>query len=95
MIPDINLLPKVDQDEGSTKTFFILIAIITLLLLAVMSWLYFAARADIVDLTAEEQSLLAERDALQSQLTNLQGANQALLRNRLPLWSVYRIRLHL
>lgn len=79
MIPDINLLPKVDQDEGSSKTFFILIAIITLLLLAVMSWLYFTARADVVNLTKEEQSLQAERDALQAQLTNLQGANQGSL----------------
>lgn len=76
MIPDINLLPKVDQDEGSSKTFFILIAIITLLLLAAMSWLYFTARADVVNLTAEEQSLQSERDALQAQLTDLQGANQ-------------------
>ena len=79
MIPDINLLPKVDQDEGSSKTFFILIAIITLLLLAVMSWLYFTARADVVKLTTEEQSLQAERDALQAQLTDLQGANQGSL----------------
>ena len=76
MIPDINLLPKVNQDEGSSRTFFMLIAIIVLLLLAVMSWLYFAARADIVDLTAEEQELLAERNALQAQLTDLQGLNQ-------------------
>lgn len=79
MIPDINLLPKVDQDEGSSKTFFILIAIITLLLLAVMSWLYFTARADVMNLTKEEQSLQAERDALQAQLTDLQGANQGSL----------------
>ena len=76
MIPDINLLPKVDQDEGSSRTFFMLIAIIALLLLAVMSWAYFAARADIVDLTAEEQELLAERNTLQAQLTDLQGLNQ-------------------
>lgn len=79
MIPDINLLPKVDQDEGSSKTFFILIAIITLLLLAVMSWLYFTARADVVKLTTEEQSLQTEREALQAQLTDLQGANQGSL----------------
>ena len=76
MIPDINLLPKVDQDEANSKTFFMVIAIIALLLLAVMSWLYFAARADIVDLTAEEQELLEERNTLQAQLTDLQGLNQ-------------------
>ncbi|WP_431029593.1 PilN domain-containing protein [Lysinibacillus sp. LZ02] len=79
MIPDINLLPKVDQDEGSSKTIFILIGIITLLLLAVMSWLYFSARVAVVSLAAEEQSLQVERDALQVELTNLQGANQGSL----------------
>ena len=79
MIPDINLLPKVAQDEGSSKTFFVLIAIITLLLLAIMSWLYFSARTNVVNLTAEEQSLQVERDALQSQLANLQGTNQGSL----------------
>lgn len=76
MIPDINLMPNAEQEEGSSKIFFVLLGIIVLLLLAVMSWLYFSARADVVALSNQEQTLQGERDTLQTELSSLQGASQ-------------------
>lgn len=76
MIPDINLMPNTEQEEGSSRIFFVLLGIIVLLLLAVMSWLYFSARADVVALSNQEQTLQGERDTLQTELSSLQGASQ-------------------
>ena len=76
MIPDINLLPNTGGDEGDPRTGYILLGIIAILLLAIMSWLYFSARTEVVNLTNEEQSLQAERDAEQIELDALQGAGQ-------------------
>jgi hypothetical protein len=74
MIPDINLLPNREGEEGSSKTIYIMLGIITALLLAVMSWMYFSSRSNVVSLTNQEQSLLAERDMVQTELNTLQGA---------------------
>ena len=41
-----------------------------------MSWLYFSAKAQITDLTNEEQLLQTERDTLQMELSVSQGATQ-------------------
>ena len=76
MIPDINLMPNTEQEDGTSKTFFILLGIIVILLLAVMSWLYFSAKAQITDLMNEEQVLQTERDTLQIELSISQGATQ-------------------
>ena len=76
MIPNINLLPKVEQDDRNARKFLILVAIVVLLLLFVMSWF---ARKDVVNLTIEQQLLQSERDGLQEELTVLQGLNQGSL----------------
>ena len=76
MIPDINLMPNSEQEDGQSKLFFILLGILVIIMLAVMSWLYFTAKADVTNLTKEEQALQSERDALQSELSTLQGAAQ-------------------
>ena len=76
MIPNINLLPKVEQDDRNAKKFLILAAIVVLLLLFVMSWF---ARKDVVSLTIEQQLLQSERDELQAELTDLQKLNQGSL----------------
>ncbi|MGM9950400.1 MAG: PilN domain-containing protein [Lysinibacillus sp.] len=83
MIPDINLLPNTGRDEEGSRTGYILLGIITILLLAVMSWLYFSARADVVSLTNEEQALQAERDEVQMELDGLQGAGQGSIEESL------------
>ena len=76
MTPNINLLPKVEQDDRNAKKFLILVAVVVLILLFVMSWF---TRKDVVNLTIEEQLLQSERDGLQEELTILQGINQGSL----------------
>lgn len=83
MIPDINLLPDRGTDERGARTGYVLLGIIAMLLLSVMSWLYFSARADVVSLSNEEQSLQAERDALQLELEELQGTGQGSMKESL------------
>lgn len=83
MIPDINLLPDRGRDERGARTGYVLLGIIAMLLLAVMSWMYFSARADVVSLSNEERSLQAERDALQLELEELQGNGQGSMKESL------------
>lgn len=83
MIPDINLLPNTGRDNEQSRIRYILLGIIALFLLAVLSWLYFSARADIVSLTNREQTLLAEHDAAQKELEELQGAEQGSIEESL------------
>ncbi|RKQ18032.1 hypothetical protein [Ureibacillus endophyticus] len=68
MIPDINLLPKVERRPNNTKLLYILLAIIALLIFSLLVWQYFSARSSLVSIVNEEQALLAQRDQLQSQL---------------------------
>lgn len=72
MIPDINLLPKVEKRQStSTKNIYILISIIVLLLVAFFVLQYFKIRGEISTLKEKEQSVLAERDQLEAELDNM------------------------
>lgn len=72
MIPDINLLPKVDKRQSSSsKNLYILLSIIVLLLVAFFVLQYFKIRGEISTLRDQEQSVLAERDQLQQELDNM------------------------
>ncbi|NLY80477.1 MAG: hypothetical protein GX072_11495 [Lysinibacillus sp.] len=72
MIPDINLLPKVEKRQStSTKNIYILISIIVLLLVAFFVLQYFKIRGEISTLKEQEQSVLAERDQLEAELDNM------------------------
>ena len=72
MIPDINLLPKLEQENVSNKLFYILIGIIAGLALILLGWLYFTARGDIKDLEAEELTLQQQLTDVQTELTALE-----------------------
>lgn len=72
MIPDINLLPKVEKRQStSTKNIYILISIIVLLLVAFFVLQYFKIRGEISTLKEQEQSVLAERNQLEAELDNM------------------------
>jgi len=72
MIPDINLLPKLEQENVSNKLFYILIGIIAGLVLILLGWLYFTARGDIKDLETEELTLQQQLTDVQTELTALE-----------------------
>ena len=79
MIPDINLIPNLDKDDSGSKIVYLIISIAALLLLSLLAWLYFQARADIVTLTKEQIALQAQRDELKSQLDGINSTTQGSL----------------
>jgi len=79
MIPDINLIPNLDKDDSGSKIVYLILSIATLLLLSLLAWQYFQARADIVTLTKEQTALQAQRDELKSQLDGMNSTTQGSL----------------
>lgn len=65
MIPDINLLPKLDKRQGSVKVLLMGVGIVTALVLAILMWQYFDVKSEIPLLISQQTSLQAERDQLQ------------------------------
>ena len=72
MIPDINLLPKLDQKAQSSKVVYVLMAVVSVLALGVFAYMYVDASTSIVDLKAQEQSLTTEQTKLQATYDSLQ-----------------------
>ncbi|QCR32041.1 malate synthase [Lysinibacillus sp. SGAir0095] len=83
MIPDINLIPNHERKQQGSRLLYILLGIITLLLLSLLVWQYFSARAEIAELQKEETNLIAQRDQLLGDTANLQPNNQGSLEQSL------------
>ena len=79
MIADINLLPKVEKGQSSSKILYGAIGIVALVGLAVLVWVYFGARSELITLTSNQQQVQAERDQLQTEYDVLTGMNQGSL----------------
>jgi hypothetical protein len=71
MIPDINLLPRVDKRQSASKNLYILLTIVVLLLVAFFVFQYFKIRGEIAHLRSEEQQVIAERNQLQEELDSM------------------------
>lgn len=83
MIPDINLIPRLERNQQGSRLLYSLLAIITLLVLSLFVWQYFSADAEIADLQSKEANLMAQRDQLAADLTNLQPSIQGSLEQSL------------
>ncbi|PYF02861.1 PilN domain-containing protein [Ureibacillus chungkukjangi] len=83
MIPDINLIPRLERNQQGSRLLYSLLAIITLLVLSLFVWQYFSANAEIADLQSKEANLMAQRDQLAADLTNLQPSSQGSLEQSL------------
>ncbi|MFC7685212.1 malate synthase [Ureibacillus sp. GCM10028918] len=83
MIPDINLIPKLEKSQQGSKFLYILLGIITLLALTLLIWQYFTAWVEIVELQREESNLIAQRDQLNIDLATLQPGNEGSLEQSL------------
>ena len=83
MIPDINLIPKLEKSQQGSKLLYILLAIIALLVLSLFLWQYFSARAEIAELKREETNLIAKRDQLNQDFVAQQPANEGTLEQSL------------
>lgn len=76
MVPDINLIPRVERSQQGSKLTYILLAILAFLILSLLAWQYFAAKADVTELQNEETNLIAQRDQLLVDVSLAQSGNQ-------------------
>ncbi len=79
MIPDINLLPKVDKKEGNSTLFYILLVILVVFIVGFFAWQYFTARNELNDLTVQQAALQGELEQLQVQHGELVANNKGSL----------------
>lgn len=79
MIPNINLLPKLENERSAPVWLYIVSIVVVAIILAFFIMQYFGAKNDLTSLTAQQQELTTERDDLQMQLSVLQGMNQGSL----------------
>lgn len=79
MIPNINLMPKIEKGEASLNIAFYVVGIVSLITLGLLIWTFFSAKSEIASTTPERDSLLAARDGLQAELTSYQTLSQGSL----------------
>ncbi|MBM7665439.1 hypothetical protein JOC25_001914 [Solibacillus kalamii] len=79
MIPDINLLPKIEKGATSLKLAFILVGILSVLTIGLLAITYFSARSEIASTIPERDSLVLTRDALNAELASAQTGSQGSL----------------
>ncbi|MEK4530213.1 PilN domain-containing protein [Solibacillus sp. FSL K6-1554] len=79
MIPDINLLPKIEKGATSLKLAFILVGILSVLTIGLLAITYFSARSEISSAIPERDSLILTRDALNAELASAQTGSQGSL----------------
>ena len=79
MIPNINLMPKIEKGPTSLKFAFILVGILSMLTIIILTLLYFGAKEEIVDDTSTRDTLIATRDELQMNVSSLDTQNQGSL----------------
>ncbi|KGR91255.1 hypothetical protein CD30_07390 [Ureibacillus massiliensis 4400831 = CIP 108448 = CCUG 49529] len=76
MIPDINLIPKLEKQQTTPLWIYIMVGIISVLALAILSWQYFSAIGAVSSLESEKEILQQQRDQLQAKLTELNSTQQ-------------------
>lgn len=79
MIPDINLLPKLEKQRRVPLWLYIVLILLVSVVLAFFILQYFGAKSDLIKLTDQEQKLTKQREELQMKLSVAQGMNQGSL----------------
>lgn len=79
MIPNINLLPKLEKEKQVPIWLYIFIISSIAVVLAFFIFQYFTARSSVIELTIEQQQLTTERDELQTKLTTLKTVDKESL----------------
>ena len=83
MIPDINLLPKLERTSTSSKLVYILMGGGAILAVAVCVFMYTTSTLNLRNIQAEEQQLTTQQTELQTQLDVLLGLNTGSLEESL------------
>ena len=79
MIPNINLMPKIEKGPTSLKFAFIMVGILSMLTIILLAFLYYSAKNEIADAISTRETLIATRDELQVNVTSLDMQNQESL----------------
>ena len=79
MIPDINLMPKIEKGETSSKALYLLLSILTIVTIGALMWMYFHTNNELTTLTSEQDTLVKTRDALQLEIASYETLNQGSL----------------
>ena len=79
MIPDINLLPKIEKGATSLKFAFILVGVLSVLTIGVLAWTYSSASSEIASAVPERDSLLVTRDTLNAEIASSHTGSQGSL----------------
>lgn len=79
MIPNINLMPKIEKGPTSLKFAFILVGILSMLTIILLAFLYYSAKNEIADAISTRDTLIATRNELQVNVTSLDTKNQESL----------------
>lgn len=79
MIPEINLLPKLEKRKTSPLLLYMILAII-LIILACMTYLFFDAKTELKDLSAEERRLVERQEQLRNDIATKQSQNTGSLK---------------
>lgn len=79
MIPDINLMPKIEKGEANLKVAYILVGILSLLTVGLLAWMFFSAKGEISSAAAQRDALTVTRDKLQAEVSSYQSMNQGSL----------------
>lgn len=79
MIPDINLMPKIEKGEANLKVAYILVGILSLLTVGLLAWMFFSAKDEISSATPQRDALTVTRDKLQAEVSSYESMNQGSL----------------
>ena len=79
MIPDINLMPKLEKGESSPKAFYFLLIVLAIVTIGALMWLYSQTNNELTSLTSDRVELLITRDTLQQEVNSYETLNQGSL----------------
>lgn len=83
MIPNINLLPKLEKKAEGSKLLYVLMAVVSALALGLFAFIYISSIMKVNDLEETQQSLTTEQTALQAELDSMQSMNAGSLEESL------------
>ena len=79
MIPDINLMPKIEKGEASLNFAFYLVGILFFVTLGLLAWTFFSAKSEIASAVPQRDSLILTRDRLNAEVAAFDTMNQGSL----------------
>lgn len=83
MIPNINLLPKIEKKAEGSKLLYILMGVVSALVLGVFAYIFISSNIKLNDLESQQQNLLTQQATLQAQLDSMQNMNAGTLEESL------------